>query len=87
MITFTRFDCDSLRVLRFKINFSRALCAGLRIDLSLVNTFTGETQWIDVTSVNTAAPSYASRDTLSARQTASCVRCGEPLHPFSHLQP
>ena len=46
---------------------------GLRIDLSLVNTFTGETQWIDVTSVNTAAPSYASREIhfLHDRQLAA----------------
>ena len=31
---------------------------GLRIDLALVNPLTNETQWIDITSVNTSAQSY-----------------------------
>ena len=31
---------------------------GLRIDLAIVNPTTHETKWVDVTSVNTAAPSY-----------------------------
>ena len=35
---------------------------GLRLDLALVNPLTNETQWIDVTSVNTAAPSYVNQE-------------------------
>ena len=48
---------------------------GLRIDLAIVNSFTGETQWIDVTSVNTAAPSCASREIhfLHDRQRAAAA--------------
>ena len=58
---------------------------GLRIDLTLEDESTGETRWVDVTAVHTAAASYVDKElkALTARQVTSCVAASLALpDPF-----
>jgi hypothetical protein len=60
---------------------------GLRVDLSLVSPITGETQWVDGTSVNIAAPSYATQEVafLRSKHAAKAVALDNNVPQFASV--